>query len=93
MTRFPTLPLLFCLAACGSWPNLPETASQDRAAAWPELRPLSELLAPVEDGEASAEAADQLAARAGDLRRRAAILRSPVTDDAAFEALRARLDG
>lgn len=83
--------LVLGLAACGDWPNVPGTAG-NRSEGWPALAPLSD----VERGLATVpgapeEEATRLAARADALRRRAAILRAPVPDQDAFEALRARL--
>ncbi|NNL74514.1 MAG: hypothetical protein HKP29_14220 [Silicimonas sp.] len=81
----------FGLAGCGDWPDLPDTPGS-RSGGWPRLAPLSDLErglgAPT---AASDEDAARLAARAEALRRRAAVLRTPVPDQDAFDALRARV--
>jgi hypothetical protein len=93
MIRTPTFPLLFCLAACGAWPDLPEPVGQRDGGSWPELLPLSELVAPAPDGAVGETDAARLAARAAALQERASLLRAPVDDADDFEALRARIAG
>ena len=80
------------LVACGDWPDLGDETSQGQAAPWPVLRPLDEILEGT-GGTLSEADGQRLAARAAGLRARASILRRPVEDDAAFEAMRARLRG
>ena len=93
MRQIPVIALFFLLSGCGGWPDVPGTAPQSRGGAWPELLPMSEIMDASTTGIATDEAAAALAARADALRRRAWILRSPVEDDAAFEALRRRIGG
>lgn len=89
MRVFALLFASIVLSACSDWPDIgPARVSQD--APWPRLLPLDAFLdAPeqrIEDGDA-----ERLAARAAALRSRAAVLRRPAGDDAAFEAIRARM--
>lgn len=83
------VPLCLCLAACGDWPVV--DAPTERKAAWPELRPISELVEAGVITEARDEDAASLAARAAALRNRARILRGRANSSADMEALRARL--
>ena len=85
--------LFISLAACGGWPVLPETARQSQGGTWPELLPMSEIMESSASSDISDDDARQLVARADALRRRASILRAPVPDGAAFEALRQRMAG
>ena len=84
-----TVPICLLLTACGSWPDAggPPLTRDDRP--WPALLPLDDVLGavPVADDPD----ADRLAARAANLRARAAILRRDASDIDAMEALRARL--
>lgn len=89
----PTLVLIPFLAACGDWPDLPETGTARADTGWPDLLPLSAVLPDVGTATAQAETAEDLASRAEGLRRRATLLRTPVEDQEAFEALRARIAG
>lgn len=93
MIRIATLPFLILLSACGSWPDVPSPVAQGRDGAWPALVPLAGVLSENVGEETGQEEADLLAARAEALRRRAALLRTPVDDTDAFEALRARISG
>lgn len=78
------------LSACVDWPDIPGETSQAQDAPWPTLRPLSEVLSGT-TGTISVLDGETLAARASALRARADVLRRPVADDAAFEAMRARM--
>lgn len=89
MIRRSDLSLLFCLAACGASPDVPESAGRGQNGAWPELMPLSELVAPEAAGTTGEADALRLAGRAAALRQRAALLRRPVDGDGDLEALRA----
>ena len=88
----PFVVLFGILAACGDWPDV-ETPGAARGALgdWPVLgslrnsRPVDTL---IDDQSTAAEA---LNARAANLRLRASLLRTPIKDQAAFDALRARL--
>lgn len=91
MVRVAALALLFPMAACGPWPDVPAPGAQSRNDAWPALMPLSDVIAAPVEREAGEVEADRLAARADALRRRAALLRTPLADSEAFEALRARM--
>ncbi len=89
----PTFVLLFgVLAACGDWPDI-ETpgASRGTIGDWPVLGSLSNGNSSGPAADPQNDAGEALSARATSLRARAAILRTPVADQAAFEALRARL--
>jgi hypothetical protein len=81
------------LTACGGWHDLDERVSPAQTRDWPRLLPLSDLLAGREEPVSGEEDALRLSARADALRRRAAVLRTPVGDADAFEALRARIPG
>ncbi|WP_413718300.1 hypothetical protein [Silicimonas sp. MF1-12-2] len=85
--------ICFALAACGDWPDLPDPVRQSASGAWPALVPVAELLPDPEAEAQGEEDALQLAARAEALRRRAAVLRTPVGDMDDFDALRARISG
>lgn len=82
------LSLTLALAGCVDWPDVPEPEGSVTSDAWPRLRPLSEF------GAAPTRSEDDLAAfrtieqRAARLRLRAALLRSPVTDQDSFDRLR-----
>ena len=83
--------LLISVAGCGTWPDVESPMGRQANGAWPTLLPTSELLSGVEtDTDEDADTA-RLLARADALRRKAALLRSSVTTDAEFDALRARL--
>ena len=79
------------LAACADWPDVPAPDGAEAARGWPALLPISELLTRAGPDAGPDEQTEDLAARAEALRRRAALLRTPVADDDAFEALRSRL--
>ena len=81
------LPLL----ACGGWPDLGAPTLERSKRDWPDLLPLSQLVAEGGIEAASDEDARRLAARAAALRSRAQILRTDAGDADAMEALRARL--
>ena len=90
--RIALLALLF-LAGCGTWPDTSDVPLARQDQPWPRLLPLDPILdpaGPAPTGDAEARA---LSARAAALRARAAVLRGPVEDEAAMEALRARLAG
>lgn len=93
MHRTASLALALALCACGAWPDLPEAAERTSTGGWPRLQPLDELIGDTAPGSASDEAALELTARADALRRRAELLRAPVPDADAFEALRLRIGG
>lgn len=83
---------LFLLAACGHWPDVGGPTPSGASANWPELLPLSEVLAdpgPALEGEETGARA--LQARAAALRAKAALLRAPIADQDDFEALRSRI--
>lgn len=84
---------LVCLPlfACGGWPDLGEPTLERSSRDWPDLLPLSQLVADGGVDTASDEDAQRLAARAAALRARAQILRADAGDADAMEALRARL--
>ena len=93
MSQRIVLPLvtLALLAGCVDWPDVDTPKPSQDGALWPELQPSSALPGDSTDGEAEALANTSLQGRAAALRRRAAIMRSSVEDQAAFEQLRARL--
>ncbi len=86
--RYAALTCLL-LSACGGWPDAGGPPITRDARPWPALLPLEQVLdaAPIADDPDS----DRLAARAANLRARAAILRRDASDVDAMEALRARL--
>lgn len=86
-------PICVFLTACGGWHDLDEPVGATQSASWPGLLPLSDLMADSEEPVSGEEDALVLSARAESLRRRAAVLRTPVADADAFEALRARIPG
>ena len=89
-------PCLLCclaLAACGAWPDVPLGVQRDPGGTWPVLRPSAELLAEAPPVTQDDQAAENLNSRAEALRRRADLMRAPVPDGDAFEALRARIGG
>lgn len=81
------------LAACGEWPDVPSPTGAEVTGTWPVLQPLSELVAPPDNSQEEEAASEALLERAEALQRRAAILRTPVPDEDAFDALRDRLAG
>jgi hypothetical protein len=83
----------FLMSACGEWPDVPYSTASQANAAWPTLVAIEDALPVAGSALSPEQGAEALALRAADLRRRAALLRSPVADQEAFERLRARLDG
>lgn len=78
------------LTGCGSWPEV-DTPVGAHSGAWPKLLPINEVSAlSGNEGDAQAQA-QSLSQRAAALRARAAVMRRAVPDNAAMEALRARL--
>jgi hypothetical protein len=92
MTR-PTILALVILCSCGPWPDTSGVPLARQDQPWPQLLPLDPILDPAGPPPTSDAEARALSARAAALRMRAAVLRRPVEDDAAMEALRARLSG
>ena len=89
--RLTALILVLMTAACGDWPDLPESATS-RASDWPTLMPFDELIGTPSNRAGSApEDADGLARRAAALQARAALMRVRISDQADFARLRARL--
>lgn len=87
-------PIAFCiLTACGDWPEVPGSVAQGRSGSWPALVPLTDVIGLPTEGATGQDEAGRLDARADALRARAAVLRAPVPDSDAFEALRARMAG
>ncbi len=85
------LPLaLLALAACADWPDTGAPSPSQRSYAWPELLPVSDIMAE-DEGRISQDTAASLAARAAALRARAALLRRDLETQAEMDALRARL--
>ena len=92
MTR--TVLLVFLtLCSCGPWPDTSSVPLARQNQPWPQLLPLDPILYPAGPPVAGDAEAQALSARAAALRTRAAVLRRPVEDEAAMEALRARLSG
>jgi len=88
------LGFLFCLLAmtgCVEWPDVDAPLPSRGTAGWPELQPTATLSAPATTGDEEERASAGLQARAAALRRRAALMRTAVTDEADFERLRALL--
>ena len=88
---FYALIACFLLVACTDWPNVegPEDSAVTRT--WPELQPLSDLADASGEPIGEMPETEELQERAKDLRRRARILRRPVPDQEAFDALRAEI--
>ena len=86
-------PICVFLTACGGWHDLDEPVGATHSASWPGLLPLADLMSDSEEPVFGEGDALQLSVRADALRRRAAVLRTPVADADAFEALRARIPG
>ena len=80
---------LLLLSACVEWPDVDAPRTSRGNAGWPELQPSSTLSATTGDAEELASAA--LQARAAALRRRAILMRKPVTNETDFERLRTAL--
>lgn len=79
------------LAGCGPWPETGGPPLSQSRGNWPELRPISELVRPQAVPTARQEDAEDLLARAEALRARARLMRRPVPNSDALEALRTRL--
>ena len=92
MRLFGALSLCCALAlsGCGDWPDIEDTGGAVTSGPWPVLQPLDTFMGNTAAPDMTRF--DDLAARAARLRQRAAILRSPVTDQASFDRLRDRLD-
>lgn len=84
---------LVALSGCGEFPDPGGPGSQTaRAAPWPTLAPVQELLATVPgDAEAADAASRALMARAANLRARAAVLRRTGLEEADRDALAAAI--
>ncbi len=90
MRRMTVISTILLLASCADWPDVDAPRPSRAVVDWPELIPLSDL--PTAGGTREEDDANRaLMARAEALRARAALLRRPVPDSAAFERLRARL--
>ena len=92
--RFLPISLLcfgLALTACSDWPDVPEPEGSVTSAGWPSLLPLDELGRAPSGSQDDLALFDDIEARAARLRLRAAVLRAPVTDQASFDRLRARL--
>ncbi|MBT8415348.1 MAG: hypothetical protein KJO30_13555 [Boseongicola sp.] len=79
------------LVGCVDWPDVPEPEGSVTSDAWPTLQPLSEIGISPTGVNVDQTAFQTLQQRAESLRLRAALLRSPVTDQDSFDRLRARL--
>ncbi len=89
MMRVVLLCICFGLPGCSDWPDSGEVGDVQTTGPWPSLVPTAELFATLPT--ARRQEADQLAARASELRARAAILRRSATTRDEMEALRARI--
>lgn len=87
------LVIVLALAACSDWPEVDVSGRTDADLAWPSLRPLDDSTSSATLPADNATAFDTLQARSDQLRARAALLRTPVPDQASFDHLRARLAG
>jgi hypothetical protein len=79
------------LAGCVEWPDVPEPEGVVTSGAWPTLLPMADLKASPVVTDADLAAFETMEVRAARLRQRAALLRSPVTDQDSFDRLRNRL--
>jgi hypothetical protein len=92
--RFVSLSILgvtLALAGCIDWPDVPEPEGSVTSDAWPRLQPISDLGAAPTGVDTDLAAFRTIEQRAASLRLRAALLRSPVTDQDSFDRLRDRL--
>ena len=86
--------IVFCLLAmtgCVEWPDVETPLPSRGTAGWPELQPTTTLSTPAVSGDEEERASALLQARAAALRRRAALMRTPVSDQTDFDRLRALL--
>lgn len=81
----------FVLTACVDWPDVPDPEGGVTSSDWPVLLPLADLGRAPNGGNDDLAAFEDMTARAARLRLRASVLRAPVTDQASFDRLRARL--
>lgn len=91
MRRLAFVLLLASPVACTDWPDIAAGSSSRAAEGWPGLLPMNDVLPETDPGPAGEAETERLLARAGALRARAALLRAPVSGEAEFEALRARM--
>lgn len=82
---------LFVVASCTSWPDVQGPTDMQAPTGWPTLRPLDEFKGASVPEQSEEDAGQTLAERADALRRRAAVLRRPVSDQDDFDDLRARI--
>lgn len=87
----PLFTAALVLAGCVDWPDVPEPEGSVTSDAWPTLQPLSQIGAAPVGIDLDQAAFRTLEQRAANLRLRAAVLRSPVTDQDSFDRLRDRL--
>ena len=76
------------VAACGDWPDVPDTATGGPIGPWPSLQPIGGSQELVQVSDPSFDVIENRAAR---LRARASVLRTPVPDQASFDRLRAQI--
>ncbi len=79
------------MTSCVEWPDVETPLPSRGTEAWPELQPTTTLSTPAVSGDEEKRASDLLQVRAAALRRRAALMRTPVDDQTDFDRLRALL--
>lgn len=79
------------LAGCGDWPNVVDPGGNVTSGDWPKLQPLGDLGGPPGSAWDESVAFQSLETRAAQLRLRAAILSTPLTDQDSFDRLRTLL--
>ena len=90
-SRSILLILLLAMTGCVEWPDV-ETPFPSRAmTGWPELKPTASLPGPATTETEEERANATLQQRASALRGRAVLLRTPVSNQADFDRLRALL--
>ncbi len=85
------LAIVLLLSACSDWPDIEGPGGDVTSMAWPSLQPSGGVAQSAAMSGQDAAAFSSLQARSDRLRLRAALLRSPVPDQASFDRLRARL--
>ncbi len=82
---------LLSVSACTDWPDVESPLASRGADLWPELQPTETLPVPATTDDEEQLANISLQRRAAALRRRAILMRMPVTDQDEFDRLRAAL--
>lgn len=92
--RFSGFLVILCglaLAGCGDWPDVVDPGGDVTSRDWPKLQPLGDLGGPPGSAWDESAAFQSLETRAAQLRLRAALLRTPLTDQDSIDRLRTLL--